>query len=137
MLKESIHNGQVAEVIHGGTGKAVVRRLFWGKLSTPLFVYYLVLPPESTVGSHKHVGSEEIYCFLEGKGVMTVDDNELIVGPGDAILTKTGSSHALRNVGEIDIRAIVIIGIVNRFQFLINHLISMFYKFFRPKGENS
>ena len=41
--------------------------------------------------------------MLSGKGVMTLDDKPVDVGPGTAILTRPGSSHGLKQVGNEDL----------------------------------
>jgi mannose-6-phosphate isomerase-like protein (cupin superfamily) len=41
---------------------------------------------------------------------MRVDDETSEVGPGDGVLTKNGSSHGLENIGETDLRLIVVGG---------------------------
>ena len=42
-------------------------------------------------------------CRSSGSGVMTLDGKEYPVGPGDAILTRTGSSHGLKQTGPDDL----------------------------------
>jgi mannose-6-phosphate isomerase-like protein (cupin superfamily) len=40
---------------------------------------------------------------LSGRGVMTLDGKDVEVGPGTAVLTRTGSSHGLKQVGAEDL----------------------------------
>jgi mannose-6-phosphate isomerase-like protein (cupin superfamily) len=40
---------------------------------------------------------EQIYYILEGKGIMTIDDDESIVQAGDCIFIPSQSKHGLRN----------------------------------------
>lgn len=61
----------------------------------------------STIGYHKHSGNEEVYYIIEGDGLMTVDGEKKIVGPGDAVITHSGSSHGLKNIGDTDLRILV------------------------------
>jgi len=44
---------------------------------------------------HYHRAAEEIYCLLEGHGVMEIDGERRRVGPGDAILIPAGSWHQI------------------------------------------
>lgn len=88
---------------HGGKGVYTVRTHFEKEFDSSMsYIREIVLKAGSSVGVHKHDGDEEIYYFVSGKGVMTVDDQEREVEPGDVVLTKTGSSHGLRNSAEED-----------------------------------
>jgi mannose-6-phosphate isomerase-like protein (cupin superfamily) len=40
---------------------------------------------------------------LSGRGRMTIDGKEFDVVPGDAVLTRPGSSHGLKQVGNEDL----------------------------------
>jgi mannose-6-phosphate isomerase-like protein (cupin superfamily) len=44
---------------------------------------------------------------LSGRGVMTLDGKDYDVGPGTAILTRTGSSHGLKQAGADDLVIII------------------------------
>ena len=58
--------------------------------------------PGSGIGYHLQK-EDEIYYVLSGRGMMTVDGKEFEVGPGDAVLTRPGSSHGLKQVGTDDL----------------------------------
>ena len=57
------------------------------------------LKPGSGIGYHEQK-EDEVYYVLSGKGVMTVDGKAIDVGPGTAVLTRPGSSHGLKQVGD-------------------------------------
>jgi mannose-6-phosphate isomerase-like protein (cupin superfamily) len=44
---------------------------------------------------------------LSGRGLMTLDEKEVEVGPGTAVLTRTGSSHGLKVAGTEDLVIII------------------------------
>jgi mannose-6-phosphate isomerase-like protein (cupin superfamily) len=44
---------------------------------------------------------------LSGRGEMTLDGKTVEVGPGTAILTRTGSSHGLKVLGTEDLVIII------------------------------
>jgi mannose-6-phosphate isomerase-like protein (cupin superfamily) len=46
---------------------------------------------------------DEIYYVLSGRGEMTMDGKKFEVGPGDAILTRPGASHGLKQIGSEDL----------------------------------
>jgi len=57
------------------------------------------LPPGAATAPHRHVKTEEIYYILEGRGLMQIDDETQVVGPGDAIAIPPGASHQITNNG--------------------------------------
>jgi mannose-6-phosphate isomerase-like protein (cupin superfamily) len=60
------------------------------------------LKPGSAIGYHEQ-REDEIYYVLSGRGIMTIDDKPFDVGPGDAVLTRPGSSHGLKQTGPDDL----------------------------------
>jgi uncharacterized cupin superfamily protein len=72
------------------------------------FIHDNVLPPGAGVGPHEHSGDEELYIFLEGHGIMTVNGIPTGVEAGDICITRNGNSHSLLNTGEADIRFLVV-----------------------------
>ena len=64
------------------------------------------LKPGSGIGYHEQT-EDEIYYVLSGRGIMTIDGRPIEVGPGTAVLTRTGSSHGLKQVGSEDLVIII------------------------------
>jgi len=59
--------------------------------------------------THKHMKSEEIYYFTQGKGIMIFNGKEKIsVKTGDGVLIPPGTSHKLINTGKIDIKILCV-----------------------------
>ena len=84
---------------HGGRGEVGVRTI-WGPedfRSNFHFLAHCLMPPETSLGYHRHEGVEEVYIIIEGSGRMTVDDETREVGPWDAIPSRLGGSHGLYN----------------------------------------
>ena len=52
---------------------------------------------------HSHAGQEEVYIFVSGHGEMEVDEESLLVRPGDIILIPDGAFHRVHNPSEIDL----------------------------------
>jgi mannose-6-phosphate isomerase-like protein (cupin superfamily) len=94
---------------HNGRGTILFREVFSKKdfRSTIQFLHETSVMPNSTIGYHKHSGNEEIYYVIEGKGLMVVDGEERIIGPGDAVITYSGSSHGLKNIGDKNLKILV------------------------------
>jgi mannose-6-phosphate isomerase-like protein (cupin superfamily) len=64
------------------------------------------LHPGSGIGLHTQT-EDEVYYVLSGKGEMTLDGERHDITPGTAILTRTGSSHSLKQVGPEDLVIII------------------------------
>jgi len=65
------------------------------------------LHPGATIGEHRN-DKDEIYYVLSGRGELMLDGKRRDVGPGDAILTRDGSTHALAQRGDADLVIIVV-----------------------------
>lgn len=65
--------------------------------------------PGGSIGLHPHEDEEEIYYILSGKALVTDDGQEQIMGPGDAVLTGGGRSHAIKNIGADALKFVAII----------------------------
>jgi mannose-6-phosphate isomerase-like protein (cupin superfamily) len=91
---------------HQGPGRTV-GYIFFDKTPNLHFSFRKrVLKPGAGIGYHEQ-HEDEVYYILSGRGVMTLDDKPTDVGPGTAILTRTGSSHGLRQVGAEDLVVII------------------------------
>jgi quercetin dioxygenase-like cupin family protein len=91
---------------HNGGGKTVGHSFFAKVPNLSLIFRKRVMKPGSGIGYHEQ-REDEIYYFLSGRGVMTLDGKEVEVGPGTAVLTRTGSSHGLKQVGNEDLVLII------------------------------
>jgi mannose-6-phosphate isomerase-like protein (cupin superfamily) len=89
--------------------------------SSVVFFHKVTIPPNTIEGTHRHIGTEELYCIVEGEGVAYMgagDDpendkypvverrlyglgivrcREIPVKPGSVIFTKSGGIHGIRN----------------------------------------
>lgn len=97
---------------HDGEGEVELYEI-WGRsdfLSNCDFIDRQIIPPNSTVGYHKHGNNEEMYILLEGSGVMTVNGETFKVKKGDMIKNEPYSEHGLVNdsSGNIDLLIIQI-----------------------------
>lgn len=54
---------------------------------------------QATCG-HSHAGQEEVYFFVQGTGMMIVDEEKFRVNAGDIILIPDGAFHRVINDGE-------------------------------------
>jgi mannose-6-phosphate isomerase-like protein (cupin superfamily) len=98
----------------------VLQRELGGHL---VFFHEVTIPPGVIEGTHRHIGSEELYYIVSGSGIAYMADGddpatdsyplverplygldpimcrELPVKPGSVIYTKSGGCHGIRNPG--------------------------------------
>ena len=48
---------------------------------------------------HRHGRSEELYHVTAGEGLMTLDDEQFPIMPGDTIAIAPGRAHCVQNTG--------------------------------------
>jgi mannose-6-phosphate isomerase-like protein (cupin superfamily) len=99
------HDADVAKTepgTHNGGGETIGYSFFAKTPNLHLVFRKRALKPGSGIGYHEQK-EDEIYYVLSGRGVMTLDGKDVEVGPGTAVLTRTGSSHGLKQVGAEDL----------------------------------
>ena len=64
--------------------------------------------PMSYVEPHTHKVQEQIYHVLDGEGLMELNKERQVVGPGDVIFIPPGIEHAIYNTGTGDLTFLVI-----------------------------
>jgi mannose-6-phosphate isomerase-like protein (cupin superfamily) len=91
---------------HNGGGQTIGYS-FFDKTPGMHFVFRKrVFKPGSGVGYHEQ-HEDEVYYVLSGRGVMTLDDKPVEIGPGTAVLTRPGSSHGLKQAGPDDLVVLI------------------------------
>jgi len=99
------HDADVAKTEagpHAGGGQTVGYSFFNRAPGLKLIFRKRALKPGSAIGYHQQT-EDEIYYVLSGRGEMTLDGKTVDMGPGTAVLTRTGSSHGLKQVGAEDL----------------------------------
>jgi len=87
---------------HNGGGETIGYSFFAKTPNMPFVFRKRALKPGSGIGYHEQ-HEDEVYYVLSGKGVMTLDDKQVDVVPGTAVLTRPGSSHGLKQQGTDDL----------------------------------
>ncbi|MCM3878506.1 MAG: cupin domain-containing protein [Vicinamibacterales bacterium] len=87
---------------HNGGGQTIGYSFFAKTPKLGLVFRKRAFKPGSGIGYHLQK-EDEIYYVLSGRGMMTVDGKEFAVAAGDAVLTRPGSSHGLKQVGGEDL----------------------------------
>lgn len=101
---------QSRESSHDGVGKYDLYEI-WSSddfKSNIDFIDRVVIPPNSTVGYHKHGNNEEMYIILDGNGEMTLNGKKIQVTKGDMILNQPSGEHGLVNNSSENIDVLVI-----------------------------
>ena len=99
------HDADVAKAepgTHNGGGETVGYSFFAKAPKLALVFRKRALKPGSGIGYHLQA-EDEIYYVLSGRGMMTIDGKPFEVKAGDAVLTRPGSSHGLKQVGSEDL----------------------------------
>ena len=91
---------------HKGGGNTVGHSFFAKTPNLRLVFRKRVLKPGSGIGHHVQQ-EDEIYYVLSGRGVMTLDGKPVDIVPGTAVLTRTGSTHSLKQTGAEDLVIII------------------------------
>jgi mannose-6-phosphate isomerase-like protein (cupin superfamily) len=84
---------------HNGGGQTIGYSFFSKTPKLGLVFRKRAFKPGSAIGYHLQT-EDEIYYVLSGRGRMTIDGKEFDVVAGDAVLTRPGSSHGLKQVGN-------------------------------------
>ena len=87
---------------HQGGGMTIGYSFFSKVPNLKLVFRKRALKPGSGIGYHMQK-EDEIYYVLSGRGEMTMDGKTFEVKPGDAILTRPGASHGLKQIGKEDL----------------------------------
>ncbi|MEK5521661.1 cupin domain-containing protein [Heyndrickxia sp. FSL W8-0423] len=87
----------IYEVSHGGIGLLKKIRLDSNFETSIDFIDFVVVPPGSTIGRHRHQENEEVYFVIEGKGQMIINNVNYEVSTGDVIINPLYGEHELKN----------------------------------------
>ena len=91
---------------HNGGGTSIGYSFFSKAENLNIVFRKRVLKPGAAIGYHLQT-EDEIYYIISGEGIMKMNGQSFTVHAGDAILTRPGSSHGLRQSGKDDLVLIV------------------------------
>ncbi|MGR4896663.1 GDSL-type esterase/lipase family protein [Stenotrophomonas sp. LARHCG68] len=87
---------------HGGAGPTTAYSFFAEVGDLPFVLRKRVLHRGAGIGLHPQ-HKDEIYYIVSGRGLYVLDGQQYEVGPGHALLTRSGSTHALQQTGDEDL----------------------------------
>lgn len=91
---------------HDGVGMSTAYSFFANAPGLKLTFRKRVLKPCAVIGYHLQT-EDEIYYVVSGTGVMKMNNENLALKAGDAVLTRPGSSHNLQQTGSEDLVVII------------------------------
>lgn len=93
--------------MHDGKGMTLVYGFFQGELDPSSVSFFdILIKPGTYVGYHRHEGMMEILYILSGKAENFQNGKREVLEAGDAILIKSGESHAAKNIGDEDLHVL-------------------------------
>lgn len=92
---------------HGGAGPTTAYPFFADAQGLPFVLRKRVLHKGAGIGLHPQ-HKDEIYYIVSGQGSYVLDGKQHDARAGHALLTRTGSSHALQQVGEEDLVVLLV-----------------------------
>ena len=106
MAKESAGEYMAIPDMLNGKGMAQAHVFFADKLDPGTVFLEIVLEPGAYAGYHEHSGHDSILYVISGKAENYQDGKREVLGPGDAVLIKSGQAHAVRNIGTSDLKQV-------------------------------
>jgi mannose-6-phosphate isomerase-like protein (cupin superfamily) len=94
ILQNDIEVAKEEPGTHNGGGKTIGFNFFGEAKNLKTAFRKRILKPGSSIGYHLQK-EDEIYYVLSGNGTMQMNGKTFAVKPGDAILTRPGSSHGI------------------------------------------
>ncbi|PWS30747.1 cupin domain-containing protein [Pedobacter paludis] len=92
---------------HAGGGKTVGFNFFGEAKGLKTAFRKRILKPGSSIGYHLQK-EDEIYYVISGNGKMQMNGKIFSVKPGDAILTRPGSSHGIAPNADHDLVILIV-----------------------------
>ena len=94
MLQNDINVAKKEAGTHNGGGETIGFNFFSEAKNLKTVFKKRILKPGSSIGYHLQK-EDEIYYILSGYGKMQMNGKTFAIKPGDAILTRPGSSHGI------------------------------------------
>lgn len=102
MIKKSVEMVEDIKVeMRGGEGQAVIKHIYSKEelKGNSRLCATITLEPGDSIGNHAHENEEEVYYMLRGEATVIDDGVPVVVRKGDAVLTRDGATHSIKNTG--------------------------------------
>jgi mannose-6-phosphate isomerase-like protein (cupin superfamily) len=107
ILQNDVEVSKEESGTHDGGGKTIGFNFFADAKNLKTAFRKRILKPGSSIGYHLQK-EDEIYYVLSGKGTMQMNGKTFAVKPGDAILTRPGSSHGIMPNADNDLTIMIV-----------------------------
>jgi len=94
ILQNDVEVAKTEAGTHNGGGETIGFNFFTQAKNLKIIFRKRILKPGSSIGYHLQK-EDEIYYVISGNGKMKMNGKVFSVKPGDAILTRPGSSHGI------------------------------------------
>ncbi|MDN3586713.1 cupin domain-containing protein [Pedobacter aquatilis] len=107
ILQNDIEVAKTEPGTHKGGGETIGYNFFAEAKNLKTAFRKRTLKPGSSIGYHLQK-EDEIYYVLSGNGIMQMNGKTFPVKPGDAILTRPGSSHGIAPNADNDLVIMIV-----------------------------
>lgn len=104
LKKLSLQDVPLEPTRHGALKKVLLRHE--DVSSHLMFLNEVYVAPGERLEAHKHEDMEEIFYFLDGKGIMQVGEDAQAVTAGDRVIVSAKTIHILENTGAVEMKFI-------------------------------
>ena len=110
MVGKNFKTEKASELVGGKGSALMIYHLEDSELPEKCGIFAeIVLEPGATVGYHQHVGDNELYYIIEGKGLYTENGEEYEVDAGTRTMVYDGDFHGLDNTGEEPLKFLAVV----------------------------
>jgi mannose-6-phosphate isomerase-like protein (cupin superfamily) len=107
ILQNDVEVAKEESGTHNGGGKTIGFNFFGEAKNLKTVFKKRILKPGSSIGYHLQK-EDEIYYVISGNGTMRMNGKTFAVKPGDAILTRPGSSHGIAPNAGNDLTILIV-----------------------------
>lgn len=97
------------ENMRGGNGTVCLQPLAAEKPAKCRLFSRITIPVGGSIGLHRHDGETEMFYFVSGTARCMDDETEIIANPGDTLVTSSGHSHSVENIGSDELNMVAVI----------------------------
>jgi mannose-6-phosphate isomerase-like protein (cupin superfamily) len=107
ILQNDIEVAKKEPGTHKGGGETIGYNFFGDAKNLKTAFRKRILKPGSSIGYHLQK-QDEIYYVISGNGTMQMNGKTFPIKPGDAILTRPGSSHGIKPNDDNDLTILIV-----------------------------
>lgn len=107
ILQNDIEVAKKEPGTHKGGGETIGYNFFGDAKNLKTAFRKRILKPGSSIGYHLQK-EDEIYYVISGNGTMQMNGKTFPIKPGDAILTRPGSSHGIKPNDDNDLTILIV-----------------------------